>query len=175
MREQLKLMRAGELDLGIFMYAEEYEDMAWTTLFPGEPVVAYLPCDHPLTAKDVLTPEDLADETQVMFPRDANPPLYDYWEGLFASAGFRFRSRYEWNMDEPSDLLLAVASGFGVAFGLQSVKLAPGGSEVTMRPTEPQLRTTDFVVVWREDAPSRLQERLAGIQQIAAELRASAD
>jgi DNA-binding transcriptional LysR family regulator len=172
--EQLQLLRAGELDLGIMTYSEEYDDLEWASLFPGEPLAVYLPREHALTAKEVLTPQDLTEETQLFFPRLARPLLYDYFLRLFDSAGYRFRSRYESSVDDPSDILLAVADGLGVALAPFSLKeLSEAGAQVARRPTDPPLAMPDTIIVWRRKAPARLQPRLAEIHSIAAELRGS--
>jgi DNA-binding transcriptional LysR family regulator len=172
--EQLELLRAGELDLGIFTYDGDHEDLDWAPLFPGEPLAIYLPRDHALAAKEVLTPEDLTEETQLMFPRSASPVLYDYFLALFESAGYRFRSVYESNVDDPSDFLLAVAGGLGIAFGPVSLKeMSQVGAQVARRRSEPQLSMPDTIVVWRRDAPQRLGTRLGEINAIAADFRES--
>jgi hypothetical protein len=46
---------------------------------------------HRLTAKRVIAPEDVSDETLVIFPRSVNPRVYDSLLAALEAAGYRFR------------------------------------------------------------------------------------
>jgi DNA-binding transcriptional LysR family regulator len=67
--EQVARLRQGDLDLGIFFLAEEYDDLEMSPVFSGEHLAVFLPRDHRLAARKVLGPSDLAGETLVTFPR----------------------------------------------------------------------------------------------------------
>ena len=112
--EQVERLRRGDLDLGIFFYAEEYDDLEMTPLFAGEHLAVYLPRDHRLAAREVLGPSDLVDEVLVTFPREANPALHDHLLTSFGAAGYRFSSVEEAGGVNTRDLMVAVAERSGV-------------------------------------------------------------
>ena len=47
--DQLALLRGGQLEIGVVHHAEDYDDIEQELLFEGEPLVAYLPPEHPLS------------------------------------------------------------------------------------------------------------------------------
>lgn len=168
--EQVARLRAGQLDLGVFAHAEDYDGLEWEPLFVGEPVNVFLPREHHLASKPVLTPRDLSREELLTGPRAANPPWYDRFMALLREAGYRFQGVHELNND-PSDMLLAVAGGLGVALGPFSVKDATeAGRDVVRRPLDPQLSMPDTIVAWRANAPRQFQRHLADVQALAREL-----
>src|SRR5205823_11719348 len=75
--EQVRLLREGELDIGLFHDVEDYADIEVEALFPGEQLAVLLPRDHRLSAKQTIGPDDLREEVFASVPRSANPPLYD--------------------------------------------------------------------------------------------------
>ena len=169
--EQIELLRAGELDLGIMSRSEDYDDLDWATLYPGEPLAAYLPEGHRLGQREILSPPDFAEETRLFFTRSSRPGLYDDFTRLFGVNGYRFRSVYEGNTDDPNDLLLAVAEGLGIALAPASLKEATeAGAQVVRRPIDPPMAMPETIVVWLRNGPARLQGLLGDIRAIAAEL-----
>ena len=115
-RNRLQRLRRGDLDLAIFFHAEEYGDLEMSPVFSGEPMAVYLPLHHRLAAREVLGPSDLAGETLVTFPREANPALHDHLLASFGAAGYRFTSVEEAGGLNARDLMVAVAERSGVAF-----------------------------------------------------------
>ena len=168
--EQVGRLRAGELDLGIFAHAEDYEGLEWEPLFPGEALSVFMPTGHPLAAKRLVTPGDLGNETLLTYPRAANPPFYDRYMALFEETGYRFGNLHETSPD-PRDVLLAVAGGLGIALAPSSFKgMGEAGRDVIRRPLDPQLSLPDTIVAWRANAPQQLQMRLPEVREIAREL-----
>jgi DNA-binding transcriptional LysR family regulator len=174
--EQVRRLRDGELDLGIVPYAEDYEGIELEPLFPGESLVVVLPPDHRLAAKDVLGPDDLRDEVLVMFPRVANPGLYDRLLGLYEGVGYRFRGLRETDGTDARDLLLAVAAGYGVALVtfpiLESTGAAPS---VIWRSLQAPLSMPDAMLAWRATPPRGLQPLLEAAREAARTLRQGTD
>jgi DNA-binding transcriptional LysR family regulator len=76
--EQVRRLRAGQLELGILDGVGEHDQIEVEPLFRGEPVVTLLPGGHRLAAKERLDPGDLGEERLVLFPRPANPYLHDH-------------------------------------------------------------------------------------------------
>jgi DNA-binding transcriptional LysR family regulator len=165
--EQVQRLRQGDLDLGIFFHAEEYDDLEMSPLFAGEHLAVYLPRDHRLTAREVLGPSDLAGETLVTFPREANPALHDHLLASFGAAGYRFSSVEEAGGLNARDLMVAVAERSGVTFW---PSIGEGGGEtstiVMARALDPPLTMPDTVVAWAtvpERLPGGLIEDIRGL------------
>jgi DNA-binding transcriptional LysR family regulator len=173
--EQVERLRRGDLDLGIFFYAEEYDDLEMSPLFAGETLAVYLPRDHRLAAGEVLGPSDLAGETLVTFPRAANPALHDHLLTSFDAAGYRFSSVEEAGGPNARDLMVAVAERSGVAFW---TSLGEGGETstiVTGRALDPPLTMPDTVLAWAT-APERLPAALIdNVRALASALRQESD
>ena len=165
--EQVRRLRAGELDFGLIHDAEDYGDLEMEPLFPGEALRALLPRDHPLTAKRVLRPADLRGEALVLFARAANPALHDRLLALIETAGYRFRAVHEAGGANRRDVILAVAGGRGVAVGPFS-EVARGAEKiVTRRRLDPSLTMPDVMVAWRVNPPRRLRSILPGVRELA--------
>jgi DNA-binding transcriptional LysR family regulator len=172
--EQVERLRRGDLDLGIF-YAEEYDDVELSPLFAGEHLAVYLPRDHRLAAMEVLGPMDLADETLVTFPREANPALHDHLLASFGTAGYRFSSVEEAGGLNARDLIVAVAERSGVAFWPSIGEGGETSTIVTPRALDPPLTMPDTVVAWAT-VPERLPAALIeNIRELANALRRGSD
>lgn len=169
--EQVEGLRSGRLDLGVLWHTEDYPDLECEPLFAAGHVSAFLPAGHRLADKPELTPDDLASETLLTFPRAASPVFYDRYAVMLADAGYRFRGLHETSTD-PRDLLLAVEGGLGVAFSPASLIDVAEDRAVTRRPIAPQLEMPDLIVAWRGNPPRRLRARLAAVREAARELHA---
>ncbi|MGZ8793248.1 MAG: LysR substrate-binding domain-containing protein [Gaiellaceae bacterium] len=173
--EQVERLRRGDLDLGIFFYAEEYDDVELSPLFAGEHLAVYLPRDHRLAAMEVLGPKDLADETLVTFPREANPALHDHLLASFGTAGYRFSSVEEAGGLNARDLMVAVAERSGVAFWPSIGEGGETSTIVTPRALDPPLTMPDTVVAWAT-VPERLPAALIeNMRELANALRRGSD
>ena len=172
--EQVDGLRTGRLDLGVFI-REDYPELEYEPLFPGESVSAFLPTGHPLAEQTVLTPNDLASETRITFSRTINPLFYDRFMTLLADKGYRFRGLHELHTTDPRDALLAVSGGLGVVLGPSSLaELGDEGRDLIRRPLDPPLVLPDIVVAWRAIAPRPLRPRLASVREAARVLRTEA-
>jgi DNA-binding transcriptional LysR family regulator len=174
-REQIRRLLDGDLELGIFSYVEDFEGIELEPLFAGEPLAAFLRPDHPLARRDVVRPADVHDQQGVIFPRPAGPALHDWLLTAFAESGYRFASTREAGGVESRDLLLAVASGLGIAFlpgSLDDVGQAATQIVKHIR-LDPPLRMPETVMAWRASPPRQLESRLATAQAIARELRST--
>ena len=174
-REQVRRLLDGDLELGIFSYVENFDGIELEPLFAGEPLAAFLRPDHPLAERDVLRAADVHDQQGVIVPRVASPAFHEWLLAAFAESGYRFASTREAGGAESRDLLLAVASGLGIAFlpgSLHDVGRA-ASQIVTCLPLDPPLRMPETVIAWRANPPRQLESRLATAQAIARELRGS--
>jgi DNA-binding transcriptional LysR family regulator len=172
--DQLRGLRAGELDVGIFHYAQEHEGFVLERLYPGEPLVAYLAPADPLAEKDVIRPEDVRDSMVVLFAREINPTLHDWFRRQLNEAGYRFRGVIETGArDSIRDQLVSVAAGAGIVIAPFSIKdVSQAGDVVVRRPIDPPLTASDTVLALPAQPSRELAEVVAGLQEIAAELRA---
>jgi DNA-binding transcriptional LysR family regulator len=172
--EQVNRLRSGKLDVGIFDDIGELPGLELHPLFPGEPLAAFLPTDHPLTTKSALGPDDLKGDVLVTYPRDANPALFDRLLKILEDAGFGFAGMQEASSKNGRDLMLAVAEGLGVAIGpAPLMSVIDAGKLVCPRSLDPQPTMPDTVIAWREDPARHLGAQLANVRRIARELRAS--
>ncbi|HHJ20159.1 MAG TPA: LysR family transcriptional regulator [Gammaproteobacteria bacterium] len=67
--EPIAALQKGEVDLVISSDLQTHKDLCFEPLFDYEAQLA-LAHDHPLTVKDYILPEDLADQTLVTYPVD---------------------------------------------------------------------------------------------------------
>lgn len=170
-REQIRRVRERELDLGIMPYAEDYRGIEMHPLFPGEPLEALVPRDHPRAETPVLTPDDLRDEVLITGPRAGNPALYDLFMALIGDAGYGFRSVHESDAANPRDLVLSVAAGDGVMFRPISFRAVDeAGINVTRAALDPEPTMPETVIAWRSDPPHHLGRVLSIAREVAAEL-----
>jgi DNA-binding transcriptional LysR family regulator len=167
--EQMARLRAGELDLGVFSHVEDYDDLSWERLLPGDQLSAFLPTAHRLASKAAVTPADLRGETHLT--ASVNPPFLDRLMGDLAGAGFRFDRIHECNPD-PRDVFLAVAGGVGFALGPpQFLEIAHFVSpELVAVPLDPPVAYPDTIVAWRSDPPRIVARLLPSIREAAAEI-----
>lgn len=169
--EQTGQLQRGELDLGIFpgISGVSVTKLQTEPLFAGEQIAVFLMPDHPLAAKNVLGPEDLADEVLVSSTRVVNPSLFASWLEEVEQVGYRFRGLYEAG-NELRDFLLAVAAGAGVALLPSS---APGFGDakiVVRRSLDPPLVTPDTLVAWRKPPPVQLKSLIHTVRELARAL-----
>jgi DNA-binding transcriptional LysR family regulator len=170
MHEQTPRLATGELDLGIFFDGGGLADLEAEPLVVGGPAVVFLAPGHPLASRSVLGPDDLGGEVFLIFPRAANPPLYDWWLAAVEDAGYRFREVRETGSPNPKDLLVEVAAGTGIMLGEASFIAAVDSNSVVGRPLGAEVRLPDLVVAWRADPPRHLQPLLPAVREAARDL-----
>jgi DNA-binding transcriptional LysR family regulator len=168
--EQLRRLRRGELDLGVFHHAQEHADVETEPLFAGVPMVALLPSGHPLTAKQVLGPRELQGEVLVSLSRDDDPSLHDQILEAIESAGYRFRGVHEVGGADTRDLLPAVAQNMGIAFAPASFAAIDAGGVGVARPLDPAPSMPQTVVAWRTNPRRWPQTVLDTVRGVAREL-----
>jgi DNA-binding transcriptional LysR family regulator len=171
--EQVRRLRSGALDLGIFELAEAHAGIQTLTLFAGEPISVFLSPNHPLARYDVIEPHQLENEVLLTYARAVNHAMYDAFLDELEEAGYRFRAIRIISGQHARDLLLPVSRDAGVVFAPASFKqIDDAGTMVITRPLEPELVTPDRVLAWRTDAPRELSRALAAVREVAAGLSA---
>jgi DNA-binding transcriptional LysR family regulator len=171
--EQVRRLRSGALDLGIFELAEEHAGIQTAPLFAGEPMVAFLAPNHPLAQLDVIGPQHVVNEVLLTYARAVNHAIYDAFLDELDEAGYRFRAIHVIAGQHPRDLLLPVSRDDGILFAPPSFQgIDDAGTTVITRPLDPVLTTPDRVIAWRADAPRELSRVLAAVRETATSLRA---
>jgi DNA-binding transcriptional LysR family regulator len=165
--EQLRRLHAGELDLAIGFDCGDDPDLGKQPLFDGELLAAYVRRDHRLAAKRVLEPDDVRGETLVTGPSWTNPTVYEQTLTRFDEAGYRFQTIVEAGGATWPDLLVAVASGQGIAFAPASLE---DHKTVVRLQLDPGLRMPEVVVAWRADAPPGLKNFFETARDVAQTL-----
>ncbi len=170
--EQLARLEQGGLDLSIVDDVFDARCNAHVLpLFRGGAIGAVVPVGHDLAGTPALTPDDLASERLVMFPRRADPGLHDGLLVIFRSGGYRFRRVIHATGPSRRDMMLAVAQGDGVALLPASTQDVVDSSRVVvLRRLTEAVFMPDTVLVWRACPPARLVESLATIREIAGTL-----
>jgi len=173
--EQVRRLRGGELDVAIFLDVGDAPDIATEPMFRGEKLAAFVAESHPLAARDVVSSEDLADETLIIFPRSANPALHDRTRARFAEAGYRFRDVLEATSINARDALVLTAQGRGVYLGFDHFRhdVAAEGARVVGRPLAPGLSAPDVRLAWSTRTPEAASTRLSLVCDVARELYAA--
>jgi DNA-binding transcriptional LysR family regulator len=172
--EQVKRLRAGELDLAIVFDPVEDQALEKEPLFAGEVLAAFLRLDHRLAANQVIGPDDLREERLVTGPSRINPAVYEQTLTRFTEAGYSFQSIEEAEGATWRDLLFAVASGQGISFAPASLEdESLMDRMVARRDLDPPLRGPATLIAWRGDAPPGLRMILGTAREVARELRVS--
>ncbi|MEW6637481.1 MAG: LysR family transcriptional regulator [Actinomycetota bacterium] len=163
---QLERLREGKIEIG-FMRAPVEEDGFLTEHVFVEPVVAALPEDHPQARREVVPPEELADEPFIMVPRHKEPNSFDRYVGICQRAGFSPRIVQE--VFEIHAIVGLVATGMGVAFVPASIRVLqrPGVVYRALRDQEAKIGTA--VVRRNAEPPPVLRTFISTLREVVAE------
>jgi DNA-binding transcriptional LysR family regulator len=169
--EQVRRLRDGELDLGIFSLVESHRELEYEPLCAGESLAAFLPAGHRLAGYELVGPDELQGETLITLPRAANPALHDWLLEVTERAGYGFRKVSDPGGVDARDWLWAVASGRGVAFLPSSFHEEHRAGGIVVRvPITPPLTMPETVIAWRSNPPSQLEAVLVAAREAAREL-----
>jgi DNA-binding transcriptional LysR family regulator len=169
--EQVSRLRHDALDLGLFHYAQDHEEIETEPLFAGEPLAAFLPLGHRLSENDVLDPGAVGEQVLVTFPRALNPALHDWFVGQLEDAGYRFAGVREATGADPRDAMLAVSHGRGIVVApTRFAEAAHAGDLVERRPLGVPLSMPDMVAAWRASPPAHVREALDALREAARSL-----
>ena len=112
--EQLHELGERTLDVGVLRKVDVGAPKGITIVeWYRTPLVAAIPQDHPRAASDLLSLNDLKDESFIMYPRGAGTGIYWQVIDLCTAAGFRPRVVRE--VIESSTIIGLVAAGVGIA------------------------------------------------------------
>jgi DNA-binding transcriptional LysR family regulator len=112
--EQLHELGERTLDVGVLRKVDGGAPKGITIVeWYRTPLVAAIPRDHPQAASDLLSLNDLKNESFIMYPRGAGTGIYWQVIDLCTAAGFRPRVVRE--VIESSTIIGLVAAGVGIA------------------------------------------------------------
>ncbi len=112
--EQLHELGERTLDVGVLRKVDVGAPKGITIVeWYRTPLVAAIPRDHPRAASDLLSLNDLKNESFIMYPRGAGTGIYWQVIDLCTAAGFRPRVVRE--VIESSTIIGLVAAGVGIA------------------------------------------------------------
>ena len=166
--EQIASLREGTLDVGFFGARSRENDLGYLPVARAAWSVA-LPAGHRLAdGEDAVVAEDLAGEPLILFPRYANPELYDWTAGhLREVSGAEPRI-----VQEPTQLAGAldlVAAGLGLFPTPFSLGHAP--PKVAVRGLEGFDLGVEICAVYRKkDASVLLQDFLSAVREAIGRL-----
>jgi DNA-binding transcriptional LysR family regulator len=148
--KQLSLFDQNLIHVGLLHPPIRRDDIACETIF-REPMILALPENHPLVDCDKIAPEQLADQSFILFQRQQGPWLHDRITSLCQQAGFSPRVVQE--TCPPNAVLGLVAADIGVAFVAESLQTVPrpGIAFRSLATTPVELETA---VTWRKTSIS---------------------
>jgi hypothetical protein len=170
--EQVRQLRAGDLDLGLLHETGDAKGLECERIFRGEPLVAVVPLGHRAAGNDVVRLGDLAGDVLLVVRRSAEPGLHAGVIAAASSDGVAFRAVREAPGADVRDLLFAVASGQGVTLAPRSLPRCVGdlSEAVATRPLEAQGRMPDSVVAWPVQVRHELSSVCASARAVARRL-----
>ncbi|MDJ0396450.1 LysR family transcriptional regulator [Rhodococcus sp. G-MC3] len=134
-REQLEALSTGSLDIALVRSDSSSEDFAIEPLI-SEEMVAVVPIQHPLASRKSVTPEQLAREKLVLFPREMMPGFVgQVWKIL---QPYTSRLNVVQEAIHHETVVGLVSAGVGVSILPESVS---------------RVRTPDIAIVRIEGAP----------------------
>ena len=171
--DQLRLLRLGELELGLFADVGELPGIETEPVFAGEQMAAFLSADHPLAARDVLCPADVRNETLLVISESVlTREFRDRYLHLIERGGYHFGRTRDAGGASPRELMLPVAANLGIAVHRASLGDTSGAHGVVVRrPLYPPLRLPDTVLAWSTDAPEELSCIIAAARDAARDMR----
>ena len=131
--EIVSALNGGSVDVGIVRCPPRVADLESRTI-RHEPQRVLLRCDHRLASGPAVAVGDLAPETLLMHPREANPGHYDALVELCRSAGFEprvllrsvtFDLAYSSVTDSDAVAIIGESASVGLPPGLCLLPLAP--------------------------------------------------
>lgn len=162
---QLERLRNGELDVGFCsVFRHGLQGLEDRLLFEKEHFLA-MPEDHPLTRKEKVSLEDVAEERLIMFPRFGQPDLYDSileaftMKGLYPDVGQEVAGI--------SGVTALIAAGMGVSFVPENTRIQRKG--IVTRPIDGDFPAMDIYMVWKKGEPAAALRLF--LEEVAASYR----
>ncbi|WP_180900551.1 LysR substrate-binding domain-containing protein [Martelella soudanensis] len=167
-RQIWDMVEHNRYDLGLVFGSPRMSDKGAKLLYSSQAVAAMRP-DHPLSARDVITPADLIDQ-RVLLP-GRNSPMRRALDRAFASAEQQPVSAVETSM---LNCCHFAAAGMGIGI-VDRISLNAAGAETISRPFEPEVEISYFAIrptgargiTVLDDLIERIRALMANTQAVA--------
>ncbi|MGV3653043.1 MAG: LysR family transcriptional regulator [Noviherbaspirillum sp.] len=157
--QQFDALKAGRIDLGFGRILLEDRAVVQRIIME-EPMVAALPGNHPLLARDTLTMEALAAEPFVLYPARPRPSYADHVLSLFSTHGLSLHVLHEAN--ELQTAIGLVASGLGITLVPASVQRLHR-DDISYREIDAPGFVSPVMMSYRADDRSPFLQRVIGL------------
>ena len=161
--EQINALKAGEIDVGIGRIRHEDPNIR-RILLREESLMVALPSDHPLSARETLSLQDLLPETIVLFPQSPRPSFADLVLEAFHDRGLSPQRTIDARELQVS--LGLVAAGMGVTILPQSAMGMHRNDVVFRGFDDPRLVSPVLMSIRLEEKSDYVRSLLALVYQM---------
>jgi DNA-binding transcriptional LysR family regulator len=126
-----------------------------------ELLLVAMPADHPAAAGESVALADLATEDFILITRSAERELHDWHVAACAAAGFTPRVAHQ--VDRTNVAVGLVASGLGLCFVPEALRLAPHPG-VAYRPLDGPRRSITIGAIWYPDCTDPVLRTFLDVQ-----------
>lgn len=143
-REQIAPLNEGQLELGLMRNTQLPETLGWDVVL-REPLLAMIPGDHPLAAREAVSLAELAREPFVFFDPLVGTGLYDDILGLMRR--YQLSPHITQEVGEAMTIIGLVAAGLGVSILPASFRRVQLGEMRWVSIIEPEA-VSEMWLVW---------------------------
>ena len=162
--EQVEALKVNRIDVGLVRPPVANAESLVMRVIWREDLMVALPEDNPLSRKDEIAIEWLAEESFIQIPRHVAPGFYDQCIQICARAGFSPKIVQE--ARTTPTIVSLIAGGMGVSILPASLRSLQR-SGVVYRPLKMPVPTTDMAVIWRPaDESPTLRSFLEIIEEV---------
>ncbi|WP_375197811.1 LysR family transcriptional regulator [Sphingobium sp.] len=152
----LDRLSSGDLDIGLMYRPVPDDDHCRSIILREFQPMVVLPNSHPLTQKELLTPDDINGEEFLLFPRRIDPSYHTTLVNAFHAAGATLTVSQEIEMEEVR--LGLVAAGMGLSVASSSLLERPHPAGIVLRPLADMKFRTNLVAAWRPQVESLVMD-----------------
>ena len=155
-------LRSGQLHIGLSRFVGSFDrsaDLTFTHVL-DDPLVVALPKGHPLARKNVLSMQDLDNQSMILYPKDVRGVFGQQLKTLLASANVRFTAAYD--AIEIHTALALVGAGMGLTLVGRSVT-QNNRSDIVFRSVVDLHQDTTLMAITRQGEINPLAETFIDI------------
>ena len=155
-------LRSGQIHIGLSRFVGTFDrsaDLTFTHVL-DDPLVVALPKGHPLARKNVLSMQDLDNQSMILYPKDVRGGFGQQLKTLLASANVRFTAAYD--AIEIHTALALVGAGMGLTLVGRSVT-QNNRSDIVFRSVVDLHQDTTLMAITRQGEINPLAETFIDI------------
>lgn len=155
-------LRSGQIHIGLSRFVGTFDrsaDLTFTHVL-DDPLVVALPKGHPLARKNVLSMQDLDNQSMILYPKDVRGVFGQQLKTLLASANVRFTAAYD--AIEIHTALALVGAGMGLTLVGRSVT-QNNRSDIVFRSVVDLHQDTTLMAITRQGEINPLAETFIDI------------